>query len=454
MLKTMDGIKAYQQKKQALTEQLKALTGSEALSLRKSTSNLFRNRQSTDKSIDVRAFNQVISINKDAGYMDVEGMATYEAIVAASLQQGCLPTVVPELKTITLGGALSGIGIESSSFRYGLVHETVLEFDVLLGNGEIITCTPDNEHKDLFYAFPNSYGSFGYALRVRVKTIPAKKYIKLTHLRFDDSQQYFEKMHELCRDNRRQGQYAYIDGTAFSNKEMYITLGEFTDQAPHVSNYKYMNIYYRSIQKKQTDYLTSLDYIWRWDTDWFWCSRFFGMQKFLPRLLLGKFILNSKSYWKMMRFARNNTCVKWLEKTFCKPDETLIQDVEIPIENCAQFFDFFFSDVPVAPLWMCPIFAYSNEDRFNFFDLPKDELLINFGFWQAVPRKNNDKNYYNKLIEAKVSSLSGHKSLYSSVHYSEQEFWTIYDKTLYEKLKNQYDPQRNLKNLYDKVVEK
>jgi FAD/FMN-containing dehydrogenase len=449
----LSGMNAYQQKRQQLFDELASLQGSEPLSLKKSTSNLFRNRNSTKKSIDVRSFNRVIDVNTKEQYADVEGMATYETIVDATLAHGFLPTVVPELKTITLGGALSGVGIESSSFRYGLVHETVLEFDVLLGDGKIVTCTPHNEHSDLFFAFANSYGSFGYALRVRVKIIPAKKFIKLTHKRFDNSKDYFEAMHKLCLDNRKQGDYAFIDGTAFSNKEMYITLAEFVDVAPKISNYKYMNVYYRSIQKKQADYLTTLDYIWRWDTDWFWCSRFFGMQKFLPRLLLGKFLLKSKSYWKIMRFSRNNSIAKFCEKIFCKPDETVIQDIEIPIKNSAAFLEFFFKEIPIEPIWICPLYAYNEDAHFSFYDLPKNELLINFGFWQAVKQKNED-GYYNKLIEAKVTSLSGYKSLYSNVYYSEQEFWTIYNKARYDKLKQKYDPQNGLKNLYTKVTEK
>ena len=37
-----------------------------------------------------------------------------------------------------------------------------------------------------------------------------------------------------------------------------------------------MDIYYRSIQQRRTDRLSTLDYLWRWDTDWFWCSRAMG----------------------------------------------------------------------------------------------------------------------------------------------------------------------------------
>ena len=53
-----------------------------------------------------------------------------------------MPAVVPQLKTITLGGAVAGVGIESSSHRYGLVHDTMLELDVLLGDGRVVACTP------------------------------------------------------------------------------------------------------------------------------------------------------------------------------------------------------------------------------------------------------------------------------------------------------------------------
>ena len=66
-------------------------------------------------------------------------MCTYEDLVDATLPHGLMPLVVPQLRTITLGGAVTGLGIESTSFRNGLPHESVLEMDVLTGAGEIVT---------------------------------------------------------------------------------------------------------------------------------------------------------------------------------------------------------------------------------------------------------------------------------------------------------------------------
>ncbi len=83
----------------------------------------------------------VIWVDPDARTADVAGMCTYEDLVAATLPYGLSPLVVPQLKTITLGGAVTGLGIESASFRNGLPHESVLEMDILTGAGELLTAS-------------------------------------------------------------------------------------------------------------------------------------------------------------------------------------------------------------------------------------------------------------------------------------------------------------------------
>lgn len=116
----------------------------------------------------MRGFDRVLHVDPDRMFADVEGMTTYEAFAGETLRYGLLPAVVPQLKTITIGGAVSGVGIESSSFRYGLVHETVEEMDVLLGDGSVLVCS-STLNPDLFYGFANSYGTLGYILRLKVR---------------------------------------------------------------------------------------------------------------------------------------------------------------------------------------------------------------------------------------------------------------------------------------------
>ena len=67
-------------------------------------------------------------------------------------------------------------------------------------------------------------------------------------------------------EDRAQRTVDFINCTIFSEDEPYLALREFADQAMEVSDYIYMEIYYKSIRKNKFDYLTTYDYIWCWDT--------------------------------------------------------------------------------------------------------------------------------------------------------------------------------------------
>src|SRR6202012_2302434 len=97
--------------------------------------------------------------------------------------------------------------------------------------------------------------------------------------------------------------FDYIDGVVFTRGEAYIVSGEFVDYAPYTSDYTYLKVYYRSIRERELDYLTTKNYIWRWDTDWFWCSKAFHVQSPVIRAVLGRGLLNSRTYQRIMRMS-------------------------------------------------------------------------------------------------------------------------------------------------------
>ena len=449
----------YESRKARLAEQILRSGG---IRLDKKTSNLFRRRTATRENLlSVHDFNHVLSINKEEGWADVEGMTTYEEFVKETLKYGFMPAVVPQLKTITVGGAVSGVGIEATSFRYGLVHETVLEVEILLADGATIVCN-SRHNADLFYGFPNSYGTFGYALRLRMKLIPVKPFVKIEHTHFDDTRSYFSALEKVCRAAR----HDFVDGTIFGADEMYITTGTFVDTAPNCSDYTYMDIYYKSIRTKNIDYLSAHDFIWRWDTDWFWCSDAFGAQRPLIRKIFGKKRLNSATYWKISNVAQRHPFIVSMANRFVRK-ENVIQDVDIPIENAPRFAEFFLRDIGITPIWICPIGAYqtsatspssissssSSGSRYPLYPINPTKLYINFGFWSTVT-SDKEPGHYNRLVEQKVSELGGIKGLYSDSFYTREDFWKIYGKQAYDVLKQKYDPQGKLKELYEKCVER
>lgn len=430
----------YQQRKQDLIKVLLEAKAAGNVALQKNTSNLFRNRQQTNvKRIDVRSFNHVINIDAINQIAEVEGMTTYEQLVDATLEQDFMPTVVPELKSITIGGATTGVGIEASSFKYGLVHETITEIEILLSDGSVVICDKNN-NSDLFYGFPNSYGTFGYALKLKVKLVPVKKYVQLNHTLYTNTKDYFAAVQQVQNTK----DVDFMDGTIMNEQEMYLTLGKFVDEAPQVSDYTFMSVYYKSIAHKKVDYLTARDFIWRWDTDWFWCSAHFYVQNPVIRWLWGKKRLNSVTYSKIRRLSAKLPIA-------VKSGESVIQDVEIPIEHAVEFLDFFHQEIGIKPVWMCPTQAYDKNVQYTLYPMDVEKLYINFGFWDVVP-SSKPAGYYNKLIEKKVRELNGKKSLYSDVYYSEQEFWELYNKAEYDRLKSKYDSTGTFKNLYQKCV--
>ena len=294
----------YRRSVAALAAQYASLPPDSPVRLAKSTSNLFRPRaRSSGPRLEVSGFSGLIDVDAAAHCADVGGMTTYEELVDLLLPFGLMPLVVPELKTITLGGAVTGLGIESSSFRNGMPHESVVEMDILTGSGDVVTARRDNEHRDLFFGFPNSYGTLGYLLRARIELEEVSPYVHLRHLAYSDVEELVETMRTVCEVGSHGGERGvdFVDGSVFSPSECYLTLGSWSDSAPATSDYTRSGIYYRSIQQRAEDWLTVRDYLWRWDTDWFWCSRAFMAQKPLVRRLAGPRFLRSDVYWRSWR---------------------------------------------------------------------------------------------------------------------------------------------------------
>jgi FAD/FMN-containing dehydrogenase len=438
----------YARRRDALAEAVRAHRGG-PLALRKDTSNLFRDRAGgRSPALDVRAFDHVLAVDTDAESVEAEGMTTYEALVAATLADGMLPAVVPQLKTITLGGAAAGVGIEASSFRYGLVHDTLTEIDVLTGDGRVLTCRPDNEYADLFHGFPNSYGTLGYALRLAAKAIRAQPYVELAHRRFTGVDEMLAALFAACA-----GGADFVDAVAFAPDDYVLNLGRFVSSAPYTSDYTYQHIYYRSLREREIDYLTAVDFIWRWDTDWFWCSKNVGAQNPLLRSLYGRRRLGSRTYQKIMRWNSRHNVSRWLDRVRGAHPESVIQDVDIPFEHAAAFMTFFQREIGIAPVWLCPIGGSRVADRFPLYPLMPARLYVNFGFWDVKrTRVPHLPGHFNRMIEHEVARLAGIKSLYSESFYSREEFDAAYGGAAYRALKARYDPDGALPGLYEKCV--
>ena len=439
-------VASYQRKKARLEGSW--TPGNGQLQLAKSTiSNLFRYRprETAAQRLSLGAFNEVIAFDADRRTLDVEGLTTYETAVDYALEHGFLPLVAPELKHITVGGATVGIGIESTCFRHGFVHDGLLEADVLLPNGRIVTAAPDNEHADLFRALPNSYGTLGYILRARVALQPALPYVHLHVERFDDARGYLGAM----RDATESTELDFVEGLVFDGGRYLLMTGRFREQVPQVDDIVRDHIFYRLVQQRDDVYLTTRDYIFRYDPEWFWnlpdgpgfaLFRRYAPERFRNSSFYTRYVaLKAKLAHRMPGAGEPDT-------------EPLIQDWQVPWEHAEELLAFALREVPLEgrPWAAVPI---RTPRRPTLYPIEPNTLYFNLGCYLQIKRAAGREPYhYTKILDRKCFELGGIKMLYSSSFMTKDEFDARYNGAGYRALKEKYDPNGKARTLYEKVV--
>ncbi len=274
--------------------------------LGKRTSKLFRLRaDTTAPRLDVSDFSGVLAVDRAARTADVLGMTTYEHLVDRTLPQSLMPLVVPQLKTSTLGGAVTGLSIESTSFRHGLPHEPVIEMDVLTGDGRVVTCGPTLE-PELFAPFPNSYGTLRYALRLRIEFEPTRPYVHLTHVRVDGSPGAAALIRQAAESRGHDGEHVdVIDGTLVRRRRgLRHARGVGRAGAVRLGLHRPAHLLPQQ-QHRSEEWLTVRDYLWRGTPTGSGAPRF-GVQRPAVRRLVPRRFLRSDTWWRIAAFKRRH----------------------------------------------------------------------------------------------------------------------------------------------------
>ena len=341
--------------------------------------------------------------------------------------------VVPQLKSITVGGAVAGIGIEATSFRHGLVHETVLEMDVALPDGRIVTCTPDNEHADLFAGMPNSYGTLGYATRLRIETMPVKSYVEIRHRHFDDRGEFFAALGAGYDD----AGIDFLDGVAFGASDLVLTSGAVRRQRPEGERL-HLRGHLLRVPAHPGDGLHDRGRL---------------------HLALGHRLVlvlqepgcpsspssvgcSAGSAWdpgstsRVMRWNSRWRLLETAERLAGYRRESIIQDVDLPLATAPEFLGLFVREIGIVPVWICPVRNRSGISS-PLFPAPADRY-VNFGFWDTLRFGiGYPPGHFNRIVEQAVTDLGGIKSLYSSSFYTEREFHRIYGGEAYRGAKGE-----------------
>ena len=127
------------------------------ISINRNKSCCFRQKR-IGKKIDISNFNNILNMDEEEKFINVEPMVTMEQLAKYCIDFNLMPPIITEFKHMTIGGAISGLAGESNSINYGLMHQNVIDYDVILADGKELFVSKEI-NQDLFYAIPGSCGT-------------------------------------------------------------------------------------------------------------------------------------------------------------------------------------------------------------------------------------------------------------------------------------------------------
>ena len=402
-----------------------------------------RTENKNKKSIPLKNFNNIINVNYKEGFIHVEGNVNMEQIFDKLIVDGYNLNLTTETLDMTVGGAISGIGINSGMHKYGLFHDNLIEIEILLSNGTIITCS-ENINQDIFYGIANSYGTLGYIISCKLKIKKIKPYIKVTSKRYNNTRDYIIDFKDSLSKND------YVDGLLFGTNELYLITGNEIDAVNSVDKFNYLKSYYLEIKKEELFYMNTKDYLFRYEPDYYW-----NLGNSVPTKL---FKLLCPTKYRRMSFYKkivNSNSLNYIAQYVTEKKEAFfIQDWVVQYDKSYDFIDKTIRDteqlVEGKPFALFPIITQKES---TLYPLKKNQLYLNLGSYTDIAKYNNDDPYHlTKVTDNLCFKLDGIKMLYSSTFLDKEQFYDIYNGKKYFTLKDKYDAKKHFKNLDEKVL--
>jgi FAD/FMN-containing dehydrogenase len=385
-----------------------------------------------DDKIDISDLTAILSVDPVKRVCVAESGVMFCDLVEATLRHGLVPIVVPELATITIGGAVSGCSIESMSYRYGGFHDTCVEYEVITANGDVLVCRPDDEHALVFQMLHGSFGTLGVLSKLTFRLVPAKPYVRLYYETYASLEDYRAaiKRHFDAQD------VDFMDGIMHRPDKLVLCVGTFVDEAPYTSKYDWTQVYWESTGKRLIDFMTTPAYFFRYDR---------GVTNVHPKSWLGRLLVG-----KLMSSGTTLRIADKLNFLFKTDKPTVILDVFLPFSKVPAFLEWWQQEIGFFPLWCVPYKRVRDYEWLadSFYAGMKDQLFLDLAVYGL--EQTDDRNIH-RLIEDKLRELGGIKTLISHNYYSRDEFWSIWNKRNYDEVKAITDPRNVFRDLYTKT---
>jgi FAD/FMN-containing dehydrogenase len=387
-----------------------------------------------DGKIDLSDLTEILELDVERRLCVAEAGVTFAQLVDATLPHGLMPTVVPELKTITVGGAVAGCSVESGSFLYGGFHDSCTRYEVITGRGHVLEVSPDDADPDdrlLFQMLHGTFGTLGILSALTFRLVPARPFVKVVYEKYAT----IDEFQAAIRRHFERRDVDFMDGFAHGPSLYVLNAGTFVDRAPYTHSYSWARVYHRSTARRAEDYLRTRDYFFRYDH---------GVTNVHPRSALGR-LLFGKLFGssQVLRLVQR---LPWLLPA--RPEVTV--DLFLPFSRAESFLRWFDGEFHHYPLWAVPYGRVRDYDWLDprFYENLPDDLFLDIAIYGMKQRPG--RNDY-RIIEEKLLELGGMKTLISHNHFTEQEFWSVWNRANFQRVKARTDPDDLFRDLFEKT---
>ncbi|WP_296824720.1 FAD-binding oxidoreductase [Sulfurovum sp.] len=182
----------------------------------------------SENIVDVRPKDYFIDFDEESGLLHVQAGVLLSEILETFVPRGWFLKVTPGTKLITVGGAIASDVHGKNHHVEGCFSECVEEFDIMLTDGEIVTCTKEDT-PDLWKATCGGQGLTGVTLEAKLtlKRINSQ-YIDQTTIKTKNLKETFEAFEEY---SHMPYSVAWIDCLAKGNEigKCLLMVGNFRD---------------------------------------------------------------------------------------------------------------------------------------------------------------------------------------------------------------------------------
>ena len=407
-----------------------------------------------NKMVDTSKLDGILEVDAQAMTISVEPNVSMDKLVDATLPFGLIPPVLMEFPGITVGGGFAGTAGESSSFRHGMFEKTILCIEIVLANGDVVTASRE-QNADLFHGASSSLGTLGILTLLKVELVDARRYVELTYHPTGGVPEALEKLKDLIKDDS----IDYLDGILFSPEQGIICSGRLMDEASGpvqrftraTDPWFYQHAERLNFTPPDAVFVESVplvDYLFRYDRGAFWTGKYSFRYFMVPFNRITRWILDGFMHTRVMYHALHQSG---------HSNRYVLQDIAVPFAGAKELVGHIEESIGCYPLWLCPISrgGESLQSNFGLFpnrdaNIDEAEPMVSFGVWGPGPRDSRAFVKMNRDLEQKVQEVGGRKWLYAVTYYTEDEFWSIYDRKEYEALRAKYHAIY-LPSIYEKV---